>query len=71
MILSLAQASQDVALPGGNLLIASYIALWALLLAVLLLILKQQRDAMQDVEELERRLNELHAKLRADDDANT
>jgi hypothetical protein len=52
-------AEQETSVPGGSLLLISYIGLWLLILGFVILLLRQQRATESDLDELERRLDEL------------
>jgi hypothetical protein len=52
-------AEQEVSVPGGTLLLIAYMGLWVVILGFVVLILRQQQAASRDLDELERRLNEL------------
>lgn len=52
-------AQQEVSVPGGTLLLIAYMGLWVVILGFVVLILRQQQAVSRDLDELERRLNEL------------
>ncbi len=52
-------AEQEVSVPGGTLLLIAYMGLWVVILGFVVLILRQQQAVSRDLDELERRLNEL------------
>lgn len=52
-------AAQETTVPGGVLLIAAYIALWLLFFAYLAFIMRRQQALNKDLENLERRMDEV------------
>jgi hypothetical protein len=66
MLSLLAQASslaeQETSVPGGNLMLIAYIGLWALILGFVIVLLRAQRAVERDLDDLERRLDELAAR---------
>lgn len=51
-------AEQERTVPGGVLVIISYLVLWLLLLGFMALVWNRQRQAQQELRELERRMDE-------------
>lgn len=51
-------AERERTVPGGVLLIASYMVLWLLLFGFMALVWTRQRQAQQELQDLERRMDE-------------
>lgn len=52
-------AAQEKTVPGGTLMLAAYIALWALILGYVVVLSRRQSALDDDIEALKRRIDDL------------
>ncbi len=52
-------AAQETTVPGGTLMLASYIALWLLIVAFLVVLSRRQSQVDNDLETLQKRIDDL------------